>query len=103
MIIGVPTEIKTAEHRVALVPSGVESLVQRGGHRVLIERGAGEGSGFPDAQFAAAGARSSVAPKRSGAQSDMIVKVKEPVPQEYGRIRPGQILFTYFHFAADEG
>ena len=102
MIIGVPREIKTAEHRVALVPSGVETLVQRGSHTVLIERGAGEGSGFADEQFSVVGAEIVETAAEVWSRSEMIVKVKEPTTGEFPLIEPGQILFTYFHFAADE-
>ena len=102
MIIGVPREIKTAEHRVALVPSGVENLVQRGSHSVLIERGAGEGSGFTDDQFSSVGAEIVDTAAEVWARAEMVVKVKEPAESEYPLIQPGQILFTYFHFAADE-
>jgi len=101
MIIGVPKEIKTNENRVALVPAGAEALTADG-HTVLVEQGAGEGSGFPDAVYAAAGAQ--IVPKVEDvwAKAEMILKVKEPIKPEWPRIRPGQVLFTYFHFAADE-
>ena len=102
MRIGVPTEIKVAENRVALVPAGVETLVQRG-NEVMVERGAGVGSGFEDEQYVEAGARIVADPDELWAGAEMIVKVKEPVPEEYHRIREGQVLFAYFHFAADEG
>jgi alanine dehydrogenase len=102
MIIGVPKEIKTAENRVALVPAGVESMVQRGRHTVYVEKGAGEGSGFSDEQYRAAGAEILDDVEDVWGRAEMIMKVKEPIPVEYGRIRPGQLLFTYFHFAADE-
>ena len=101
MRIGVPKEIKVAENRVALVPAGVEALVQRGSE-VLVERGAGIGSGFEDAQYVEAGAHIVDTAEEVWSAAEMIVKVKEPVPEEYGRIRAGQVLFTYFHFAADE-
>lgn len=100
MNIGVPKEVKADEYRVALTPSGVLSLTQRG-HRVLVQTGAGEGTHITDADYAAAGAE--IASREdvwSGAE--MIVKVKEPQASEYPHIRPGQILFTYFHLAADE-
>lgn len=101
MIIGVPKEIKTAENRVALVPAGVEVLVHDG-HTVLIEQGAGVGSGFPDDVYAAAGA--AVVGDAAGvwAEADLIVKVKEPIEAEWPRMRPEQVVFTYFHFAASE-
>lgn len=102
MIVGVPTEIKSNEHRVALVPAGAEALVRRD-HTVLIQRGAGEGSGFPDAMYEAVGAKLVDDADTIWADSDMIMKVKEPVGPEHARMREGQIVFTYFHFAADEG
>ena len=101
MKIGVPKEIKTNENRIALVPAGAESLVAAG-HEVLVERGAGEGSGFPDELYERAGAR--IAPDADAvwAASEMIMKVKEPIAPEWKRMRDGQLVFTYFHFAADE-
>jgi alanine dehydrogenase len=102
MIIGVPREIKTAENRIAMVPGGAESLVQRG-HTVYVERGAGEGSGFLDEQYVSAGAEILDRAEEVWARAEMIVKVKEPIPVEYPLIREDQLLFTYFHFAADEG
>jgi alanine dehydrogenase len=101
MIVGVPREIKADENRVALVPAGAEALVA-GGHVVLVEASAGEGSGFADGAYEAVGA--SVLPSADDVweRADVIVKVKEPVEPEYERIREGQVLFTYFHFAADE-
>jgi alanine dehydrogenase len=101
MIIGVPKEIKTNENRVALVPAGAEALVQRG-NEVFVERSAGEGSGFSDADYEAAGAQLLDTADEVWQRADMIMKVKEPIPVEYPRIRENQILFTYFHFAADE-
>ncbi len=101
MIIGVPKEIKTNENRIALVPAGAEALIHTG-HTVLIERGAGEGSGFEDEQYAAVGARIVRDVDDVWREAEMIMKVKEPIAQEYRRIRRDQILFTYFHFAADE-
>jgi alanine dehydrogenase len=103
MIIGVPTEVKTAENRIALAPSGVESLVSRGAHTVLVESGAGEGSGFTNDQYAAAGAQLLDTAEEVWARSEMIMKVKEPIPAEHDLMREGQVIFTYFHFAADEG
>ena len=99
MIIGVPREIKTNENRVGAVPSGVELLV-RNGHTVLVETQAGVGSGFSDEDYTRVGAK--IAPTAADVYgaADMIVKVKEPIKQEYELIRAGQILFTYFHFAA---
>ncbi|MFN4033329.1 MAG: alanine dehydrogenase [Fimbriimonadales bacterium] len=100
MVIGVPKEIKPDEYRVAMTPSGVEVLTQHG-HTVLIERGAGDGTGIPDAEYAAAGA--TLADQATvWRDAEMIVKVKEPLPSEYPLIRPSQVLFTFFHFAASE-
>ena len=101
MQIGVLKEIKTEENRVSMTPSGVEILA-RAGHRVMIERGAGLGSGFDDDQYRAAGAEIAATPAAIYAQAELVLHVKEPQTQEYGLIRPGQILFTYFHFAASE-
>src|SRR5947209_13492272 len=101
MIVGVPKEIKTAEHRVALVPAGVESLVGDG-HSVLVEQGAGIGSGFADEAYRTAGG--TLVPKAAEvwAKAEMVVKVKEPIEPEWPRMRKGQVIFTYFHFAASE-
>lgn len=101
MVIGVPREIKPGENRVALTPSGVEVLRQHG-HTILVEQSAGTGSGFPDEEYRAAGAEIVESARAIYAQADMIVKVKEPIAPEYELIRPGQVLFTYFHFAASE-
>ncbi|MFQ5413212.1 MAG: alanine dehydrogenase [Phycisphaerae bacterium] len=100
MIVGVPKEIKTHEYRVSMTPVGVDELVRRG-HTVLVESSAGVGSGVSDQDYAAVGAR--VLPSRDDvfAQADMIVKVKEPLPEEWPLMRKGQVMFTYFHFAAD--
>ena len=100
MIIGVPKETKGDEYRVAMLPVGAEEL-SWAGHRVLIEQGAGLGSGLPDADYAEAGAE--IVPTAAAVfrQAELIVKVKEPLPPEWPLIRPGQTLFTYFHFAAD--
>jgi alanine dehydrogenase len=100
MLIGVPREIKRDEYRVAMLPVGVEELTGAG-HRVLIETGAGVGSGLSDAEYAAQGAEIVAAPAEIYARADLIVKVKEPLPPEYPLIKSGQTLFTYFHFAAD--
>ena len=100
MLVGVPKEIKADENRVAITPAGVQALV-RAGHRVVVERGAGEGSGFPDGDFQAAGADISTSAADVYARADMVLKVKEPLPAEYGYFRPGQVLFTYLHLAAD--
>jgi alanine dehydrogenase len=101
MIVGVPKEIKADEYRVALLPVGAEEL-SGAGHTVLVEAGAGQGSGIADAQYAAAGARVVAAADEIWANADLVVKVKEPQSSEWPRLRPGQTLFTYFHFAADE-
>ncbi len=101
MKIGIPKEIKTNENRVALVPSGAEALVAAG-HTVRVEKNAGLGSGFSDEQYTAAGARVVPDAEAAWAEADLVVKVKEPIEAEWKRIRPGQTLFTYFHFAADE-
>lgn len=100
MIIGVPKEIKQDEYRVGLLPVGVEELV-RAGHSVVVEAGAGLGSGLPDHEYLGQGAKLVAAAEDIYAQADLIVKVKEPLDQEWPLIRPGQALFTYFHFAAD--
>ena len=100
MIVGVPKETKRDEYRVAMLPVGVEELV-RAGHQVLVETGAGLGSGLPDAAYAANGAELVESPAEVFARAEMIVKVKEPLPAEWPLLRPGQIVFTYFHFAAD--
>jgi alanine dehydrogenase len=101
MKIGVPKEIKTNENRIALVPAGAETLVSAG-HSVLVETGAGIGSGFSDEDFSSVGA--AIAPDADTVwrDSEMIMKVKEPIRVEWPRMRKGQLLFTYFHFAADE-
>lgn len=101
MIIGVPREIKQDEYRVAMLPVGVEELTQAG-HRVLIEQGAGAGSGIPDELYAAQGAQLVAGPADVYSAADLIVKVKEPQPSEWPLMRAGQLVFTYFHFAADE-
>jgi len=100
MIIGLPKEIKDNEYRVAMTPGGVAQLVGAG-HQVLVERGAGEGSGFSDAQYGGAGAR--IVPGSGDAWgAQLVVKVKEPQPSEYGCMRPDLVLFTYLHLAAEE-
>ena len=98
MIVGVPKEVKNHEYRVAMVPAGVKSLVEDG-HTVLIQAFAGEGSGVSDAEYAGAGAQIRPTAEAVYAEADMIVKVKEPLPQEYPLLRKDQILFTYLHLA----
>ena len=101
MLIGVPKEIKTNENRIALVPAGAESLVASG-HDVLIEQGAGEGSGFSDELYTEVGARMAPDAAAVWREAEMIMKVKEPIAVEWPHMRGGQVIFTYFHFAADE-
>ena len=101
MIVGVPREIKDRENRVSTTPAGVAEYVARG-HEVVIEREAGAGSGFSDAEYASAGARIVETHQAVFEQAEMIVKVKEPIAEEYDLLRPGQILFTYLHLAAEE-
>ncbi len=101
MKIGIPKEIKTNENRISLVPAGAEALAAAG-HTVVIETGAGLGSGFSDAQYLAAGAQIANDADAVWAAADLIVKVKEPIEPEWKRIRSGQVIFTYFHFAASE-
>jgi alanine dehydrogenase len=100
MIIAVPREIKRDEYRVGMLPVGAEELT-RAGHQVLIEAGAGIGSGLTDQDYQQAGAEIVSGPDEIYARGEMIVKVKEPQPAELENLRPGQIVFTYFHFAAD--
>ena len=99
MIIGVPKEIKTHENRVSLQPAGVLQL-KRNGHKVLVEAGAGLGSGFTDEMYIERGAVIVDDVEEIWEKSEMIMKVKEPIAREYPRMREGQIIFTYFHFAA---
>jgi alanine dehydrogenase len=101
MIVGVPKEVKTDEYRVAMIPVGVEEL-SRTNHRVLIETGAGQGSGISDEQYAQCGAEIVPDAATIWKRADLIVKVKEPLPDEWPLMRAGQIVFTYFHFAASE-
>src|SRR6478609_3902914 len=101
MIVGVPKEIKQDEYRVAMLPVGVEELTRRG-HKVLIEAGAGTGSGLPDSDYVQAGAELIEGPAEIFARADMIVKVKEPQKSEIASIHKGHIIFTYFHLAADK-
>lgn len=100
MIIGIPKEIKNDEYRVALTPAGVEAM-RRAGHEVYIEQHAGTGSGFSDGDYRQAGAEIMSAPQDIFAKAEMIMKVKEPLPAEYGYFRPGQILFTFLHLAPE--
>jgi alanine dehydrogenase len=99
MKVGVPKEIKEQEYRVALPPSAAYQLIKRG-HRVIVEQGAGAGVGFPDADYADAGAQIVPDHKAVFGEADLIVKVKEPLPSEYPLLRPRQMLFTYLHLAA---
>lgn len=99
MIVGVPKEIKTAEHRVALTPVGVRELVERG-HTVLIQKSAGEGSTIHDEEYEAQGATIVASAEDVFGEADMILKVKEPQPSEVAMFRSGQVLFTYLHLAA---
>jgi alanine dehydrogenase len=101
VIIGVPKEIKTNENRIALVPAGCELLVAKG-HRVLVEQSAGGGSGFSDEQYVTAGATILNTPEEVWAGAELIMKVKEPIAAEWPRMRRGQVIYTYFHFAAAE-
>jgi alanine dehydrogenase len=101
MVIGVPKEIKSDEHRVAVTPAGVEALA-REGHEVIVEAGAGLGSGFTDDFYEKAGARVEPSVTDVWAEAELILKVKEPTTPEWPRLRRGQVVFTYFHFAASE-
>jgi alanine dehydrogenase len=100
MLIGLPKEVKTQEYRAGLVPGSVRELVHRG-HRVIVESGAGAAIGFEDASYRAAGAEIFSGAADLFAAAELIVKVKEPQPNEVPALRPGQILFTYLHLAAD--
>jgi len=102
MIIGVPKEIKEQEYRVALLPSGAYQLIKRG-HEVLVERGAGLGAGYPDAEYQQAGATLLDSHEAIFERAQLVVKVKEPLPSEFSLLRPGQLLFTYLHLAASRG
>jgi alanine dehydrogenase len=101
MRIGVPKEIKTNENRIALVPAGAEALVAAG-HTVVIERGGGDGSGFTDSMYTDVGAKIGPDAATVWREADMIMKVKEPIEPEWKHMKRGQVIFTYFHFAADE-
>lgn len=100
IVVGVPKEIKDRENRVSVLPDGVAELVHHG-HQVVLQVDAGMGCGFPDEEYAAAGARVVGTADEVFELADLIVKVKEPVPEEYHRFRPGHQLFTYLHLAAD--
>ena len=101
MKVGVPKEIKNNENRVGMTPSGVGELTRRG-HTVFVQHTAGEGSGFPDEEYEKAGAQILPTIEDVYREADMIVKVKEPIEPEYSLVRPGQVVFTYFHFACEE-
>jgi len=98
MIVGIPKEIKDNEYRVAITPAGIDVLV-KAGHRVITERGAGTGSGIGDEEYIKAGAEIVDTAPEVFKRADMIVKVKEPLPQEYPMLRQNQILFTFLHLA----
>ena len=98
MIIGVPKEIKDNENRVGTIPAGVQALVSRG-HTVLVQKGAGEGSGLGDEAYEEAGAKVVSTARQVYREAEMIQKVKEPLPSEFDLLRSGQILFTYLHLA----
>ena len=102
MIIGVPKEIKTQEHRVGLLPSGVYQL-RKHGHEIVVERGAGLDSGYPDGEYEQAGARLVEGHEEPFRRAELVVKVKEPTPEEYPLLVAGQMLFTYLHLAANRG
>jgi alanine dehydrogenase len=99
MKVGVPAEVKNNEFRVAITPAGVHELA-RSGHEVIVQAGAGEGSSLPDEEFSAAGATIVPTADDVWQGAELVLKVKEPVPDEYHRMRPGQLLFTYLHLAA---
>lgn len=101
MIVGVPKEIKPGENRVAIVPAGVETLV-RAGQEVVVEKGAGLGSGFEDEQYSDVGGEILDSADAVWSKAELVIKVKEPIAVEYPRIRPEQVVFTYFHFAASK-
>ncbi len=100
MIIGIPKEIKNNENRVGMTPAGVRELVAHG-HTVYVQHTAGEGSGFADSEYTAAGATILPTIGDVYASAEMIIKVKEPIEPEYKLVKKGQLLFTYFHFASD--
>ncbi len=99
MQVGVPRELKDHEYRVAITPTGVQELTDAG-HQVLVEHGAGAGSALPDDDYVRAGAKVVTDPDELWTSADLVLKVKEPIPEEYPRLRSGQVLFTYLHLAA---
>jgi alanine dehydrogenase len=99
VIVGIPREVKDSEYRVAATPEGVRELT-RAGHEVLVEDGAGGGSSIPQERYERAGAKIVPAPADVWSAAELVLKVKEPVAQEYERMREGQVLFTYLHLAA---
>ena len=101
MLVGIPKEIKTHEYRVGLVPASVRELTHHG-HKVIVQSGAGAGIGCSDEDYRAVGAETRETPAEIFAEAEMIVKVKEPLPEEYAQLRQGQLLFTYLHLAPDE-
>ncbi|MGB6069322.1 MAG: alanine dehydrogenase, partial [Rhodococcus sp. (in: high G+C Gram-positive bacteria)] len=101
MKIGIPREIKNHEYRVAITPAGVHELVSRG-HEVIIETEAGAGSSFTDTDYKAAGAQILTDVDEVWESADLLLKVKEPIAEEYSRLRKGQVLFTYLHLAASK-
>jgi alanine dehydrogenase len=98
LIVGIPKEIKNNEYRVAMVPSGVRALIENG-HQVVVQKAAGEGAGIPDAEYTDSGAKITPSAEDIFKEAEMIVKVKEPLPQEYRLLQPGQVLVTYLHLA----
>ncbi|MEU8614187.1 alanine dehydrogenase, partial [Actinoplanes sp. NPDC048791] len=101
MKVGIPSEVKNNEFRVAITPAGVFEL-NRAGHEVYVQAGAGAGSSITDADYVAAGATILAGPDEVWGTGDLILKVKEPIAEEYGRMREGQVLFTYLHLAASK-
>ncbi|MCK4816172.1 alanine dehydrogenase, partial [bacterium] len=101
MIIGIPKEIKENEFRVALTPDGAR-LLKEAGHKVIVERSAGVGSGFPDEEYTEAGAELVDSPKNIFADADMVVKVKEPLKEEFPYLRKGLVVFTFLHLASNK-
>src|SRR5690349_5550845 len=97
--VAIPREVKNHEYRVAITPAGVNEFV-RHGHQVFVEAGAGAGSSIADEEFINAGATIVQGPDETWAAGELVLKVKEPIEEEYGRMQPGQVLFTYLHLAA---